>query len=127
MVKDAGDRPWAGRRQFFAVAAEAMRRVLIEKARRKKAAKRGGGLERRDIAPGEVAASEDPVHLLALDEAWGRLAEFDVRLAELVRLRYFAGLTIPEVAAALGVSPRPVASDWKYARAWLFEALREGP
>ena len=127
LVKDAEDRPWSGRGHFFAAAAEAMRRILVEQARRKKASKRGGGLARRELDPGDVAALEEPEHLLALDEALDRLAAVDPRMAELVKLRFFAGLSVKEVAATLGVSPRTVDANWSYARAWLYEELRERP
>ena len=112
--EDTGQR-WAGRRHFFLSAARAMRHILVESARRKKAAKRGGGLRRDDIDPDLLhvpAASDD---LLALDEALGRLAVAEPEVAELVKLRYFAGLSIPEAAATLGVAPRTADAWWAYA------------
>jgi RNA polymerase sigma factor (TIGR02999 family) len=114
---------WDGRGHFFAACAEAMRRILIENARRKKALKRGGDRPRQQLDPDQVAAPEVSEDLLALDEALGKLAQAEPRAAEVVRLRYFAGLTIPEAAEVLGVSPRTAASYWAYARAWLLMAL----
>jgi RNA polymerase sigma factor (TIGR02999 family) len=122
---------WNGRNHFYAAAAEAMRRILVEDARRKHRLRRGGDRERMDlddlnlVAPG--AEGPDALDLLALDEALGRLAGSDSQAAELVKLRYFAGLTIPEAAEALGVSPRTADALWAYARAWLLRALRDGP
>jgi RNA polymerase sigma factor (TIGR02999 family) len=116
---------WESRRHFFAAAAEAMRRILVENARRKKADKRGAGLDRRDIAAVDVAAPETPDEVLALDEALGRLAAADPPAAELVRLRFFAGLPLPEVARVLGISPRTADRLWAYARAWLHRDLRD--
>lgn len=123
---DDSERRWDDRGHFFAAAAEAMRRILIENARRKHAQKRGGGIARRDLAEGEVAAPEPPEDLLALDEALGKLEAANPRAAELVKLRYFAGLTVKQAAEVLDVSPRTVDSDWAYARAWLLAELRDG-
>src|SRR5690349_15351970 len=97
---------WNSRGHFFAAAAEAMRRILVENARRKQAGKRGRGVRRLPIDAVEPAAPEAPEDVLALDEALTRLAAVDPPAAELVRLRFFAGLPIPEVAEALGISPR---------------------
>jgi len=119
--------PWSNRGHFFAAAAEAMRRILTESARRKKRAKRGGGLARRELDPSVIAAPEVPEDLLALDEALDKLAAADPQAAELVKLRYFAGLTIKEAAEALGVSPRTADSWWAYARAWLLAELQALP
>jgi RNA polymerase sigma factor (TIGR02999 family) len=118
---------WGGRAHFFAAAAEAMRRILIDLARRKQSRKRGGGLARRDLDGIDPAAPEEPDELLALDEALTRLAAIDPRAAELVRLRFYAGLPLPEVAGLLGVSPRTAARTWAYARAWLHQAVSGGP
>jgi RNA polymerase sigma factor (TIGR02999 family) len=114
-------RPWDGRAHFFAAAAEAMRRILVENARRKRRLRHGGEMARAGIEPEAIAAPEGrPLdELLAVDEALDRLAAADPAAAELVKLRYFAGLSIPEAAAILGVSPRSADRLWTYARAWL--------
>jgi RNA polymerase sigma factor (TIGR02999 family) len=119
------ERHFADRRHFFAVAAEAMRRILIEQARRKGRQKRGGGRERAEFDAGEVAAPEPRHDLLALDEALDRLAATDAQAAELVKLRYFVGLSLPEAAEVLNISPRSADRLWAYARAWLRQALGE--
>ena len=107
------------RGHFFAAAAEAMRRILVENARRKARVKHGGDLQRLDIDPGELLAAEIAGDLLALDPALDRLAAADSQAADLVKLRYFAGLTIPQAAEVLGVSPRKADLLWSFARAWL--------
>lgn len=112
---------WANRRHFFAAAAEAMRRILVESARRKQRLKHGGGWAREDEI--DVAAPERPEQLLALDEALGRLATVSPQAAELVKLRYFAGFSNREAADLLGVSPRKADQIWAYARAWLREEI----
>jgi RNA polymerase sigma factor (sigma-70 family) len=112
-----------GRGHFFAAAAEAMRRILVENARRKKAEKHGGGLNRHDAAEIPIAAPEPVEDLVALDEALDRFAAIDPQKAELVKLRYFAGLTIEEAAEALGISPATAKRHWTYSRAWLFQAI----
>src|SRR5262245_14025209 len=117
---------WDSRGHFFAAAAEAMRRILIETARRKRGPERGGHLTREDLDPEHPADPDRSEHLLALDEALDRLAAVEPRAAEVVKLRYFAGLSIPEAAAVLGVSARTADSDWAYARAWLVAAIRDG-
>jgi len=116
-----------GRGHFFAAAAEAMRRILVEAARRKKAAKHGGGLSRHDAAELPIAAPQLAEDLVALDEALDRFAAIEPRKAELVKLRYFAGLTIEESAAALGISTATAKRHWNYSKAWLFQALAENP
>lgn len=116
---------WDGRGHFFAAAAEAMRRILIESARRKHGPERGGDFTRHDIDPDQLAAPGPSSRLLALDEALDRLAAIEPRAAEVVKLRYFAGLTVAEAAAALGISARTADNDWAYARAWLISALRD--
>ena len=113
------------RRHFFSAAAEAMRRILVENARRKASGKRGGKLTRCALDPDQIARPERADELLALDEALVRLAAVDPPVAALVRLRYFAGMTIPQAAAALGVAPRTADGYWAYAKAWLFEELEE--
>jgi len=114
---------WDSRRHFFAAAAEAMRRILVEAARRKKAEKRGGGLDRADLDTALLAGGRPPEELLELDDLLERLAAANPRAAEVVKLRFFAGLSGDEAAAALGVSPRAADSLWAYARAWLFERM----
>jgi RNA polymerase sigma factor (TIGR02999 family) len=114
-----------GRGHFFAACAEAMRRILVDHARRKQADKRGGGRQRVDLDDLAVAAPERGDELLALDEALSGLAEADAQAAELVKLRYFAGLTVAQAAGALGVSPRTADFLWAYARAWLLRHLRD--
>ena len=123
-----GDQPqdWNGRGHFFAAAAEAMRRILVENARRKTRVKRGGGLARQDVAEIDVAVSEPPDEVLALDEALTRLATDNPQAAEVVRLRFFAGLPLPEVARILGISSRTADRLWAYARAWLHQAVAGG-
>jgi RNA polymerase sigma factor (TIGR02999 family) len=116
---------WDGRGHFFAAAAEAMRRILIEAARRKHGPERGGDFTRHDLDTDQPSPPGPSPRLLALDEALDRLAAIEPRAAEVVKLRYFAGLTVTEAAAALGISPRTADSDWAYARAWLVTALRD--
>jgi RNA polymerase sigma factor (TIGR02999 family) len=113
------------RGHFFAAAAESMRRILVENARRKGRLKRGGERVRIDLDPLEIDAPERTDDLMALDEALTELATADSQAAELVKLRYFAGLTIPQAAEVLGVSPRSADSLWAYARAWLLEKMKE--
>lgn len=116
-----GEQPkgWDGRGHFFAAAAEAMRRILVDSARRKRRPKHGGGLVRHDLDDVGPAAPELGEDLLALDEALARLAETDPSKAELVKLRHFAGLTVGQAAQALGISPATADRHWAYARAWL--------
>lgn len=115
---------WDSRGHFFAAAAEAMRRILIENARRKRGPQRGGDRSRCVLSPELVAAPDRSEDLLALDEALEQLATIEPRAANVVKLRYFAGLTLEEVADALGISRRTADADWAYARAWLVEAVR---
>jgi RNA polymerase sigma factor (TIGR02999 family) len=110
---------WESRGHFFAAAAEAMRRILVESARRKNSAKRGGGLVRHSLDEANVAASDDFDELLAVNDALDKLREADPLSAEIVKLRYFAGLTMNETAEALGISPRTAHYSWAYARTWL--------
>ena len=112
---------WSSRNHFYAAAAEAMRRILVENARRKKALRRGGDRRRLDLA--EPAAPELSDDLLALDEALGKLAEKDAAKAELVKLRYFAGLTMEQTAESLGISLATAHRWWNYARAWLHQEI----
>jgi RNA polymerase sigma factor (TIGR02999 family) len=119
-----GDQQFEHRGHFFAAAAEAMRRILVDHARRRKSAKRGGDRERLDLDAIDIAIADWPEDLVALDEALGRLAAVDPKAARLVHLRFFAGLPIPEVAEVLGISPRTADRLWAYARAWLHQAVR---
>ena len=115
---------WNGRRHFFAAAAEAMRRILIDRARHKQTRKAGGGRRRLDLDDLEPALEEENGdRLLALDEALRQLEAEDPRKAELVKLRFFAGLTAEQAAAALGVSTSTAEKDWAYARSWLRVAI----
>lgn len=111
---------WDSRRHFFAAAAEAMRRILIDTARRKKAVKHGGQQQRLDFDDVEIAAAENSVDVLALDEALTRLASEDPVKAQLVTMRYFAGLSVQEAADALGISRATADRYWAYARTWLY-------
>jgi RNA polymerase sigma factor (TIGR02999 family) len=127
LVGPAEGQGWENRGHFFAAAAEAMRRILVERARRKAGPVRGGHLTRRELDREQpVPTDRRAERLLALDAALDRLAAVETRAAEVVKLRYFAGLTVPEVAEALGISPRTADADWAYARAWLVAAVRDG-
>lgn len=121
-----GQQQWNSRGHFFGAAAEAMRRILVEQARQKEAKKRGGELQRIELADVPAAENGTAVDLLALDEALNELAVVDARAAELVKLRYFAGLTGQEAAEALGISPRTADRTWLYARTWLLNKLQRG-
>jgi RNA polymerase sigma factor (TIGR02999 family) len=119
-------RHWDGRGHFFAAAAEAMRRILVENARRKKRGKHGGHLQRVDLEDQDVPVQLPADEILALDEALTRLAEKDSGAAQVVQLHFFAGLSIEGTAEALGVSRATAYRQWSYARAWLRSALDEG-
>jgi RNA polymerase sigma factor (TIGR02999 family) len=110
---------WNSRGHFFAAAAEAMRRILIERARHRRSRKAGGDRQRLDLADVEPAVAGPDVDLLALDEALEKLEQQDKRKADLVKLRFFAGLTTAQAAEALGISPSTADNDWAYARCWL--------
>ncbi|MCI0637674.1 MAG: ECF-type sigma factor [Gemmataceae bacterium] len=116
-----GDQPFENRAHFFAAAAEAMRRILVEKARRKKRLRHGSGRQQQPLQDDEpaVAAPVDAFDLLALNDALDRLEAAYPRRAQLVKLRYFAGFTLPEVSALLGISQSTAEADWTYAKAWL--------
>jgi RNA polymerase sigma factor (TIGR02999 family) len=122
---DAEQAGWDNRRHFFAAAAEAMRRILVNRARDKGRQKRGGGWQRLELDRLAVADSASDEELLALDDALQQLALKNQPCAKLVKLRFFAGLTMEEAAAALGVAPRTAHRYWDFARAWLFDALRQ--
>jgi RNA polymerase sigma factor (TIGR02999 family) len=137
-IKLAGPRevPWANRAHFYAAAAEAMRRILLDSAKRRKRAKRGGGavaisldagvLDVRNASlPSPTDAHEAGIDPLALDTAIEQLAQQDPRAAQIVRLKYYAGLEISHVAQAMGVSERTVKNDWSFARAWLAKAMEQ--
>ena len=123
LVGNDPQRPWNGRGHFFAAAAEAMRRILVENARRKHRYRHGGGLDRIDLDRIDLAADQASDELLALSEALDRLAVEEPTVAQVVKLRYFAGLSIEEAASVLGVSVRTANRHWAYARAWLFQEL----
>ena len=122
-MKLVGGQQFDGRGHFFGAAAEAMRRILVDQARVRNALKRGGGARREELESGHRIASSPDVELLALDEALDRLAEEHPDHAELVKLRYFAGLSADEAAAILGISPSTADRRWTFARAWLKRAM----
>jgi len=121
-----GDRQpkWQNEAHFFAAAAQAMRRILLDRARRRKALRRGGDAQRVSMEFVELATVADDDQLLALDAALSRFAEHDPSKAELVRLRFYVGLTIPEAARMLGLTPTTAKRHWAYARAWLFREMQ---
>jgi RNA polymerase sigma factor (TIGR02999 family) len=119
LVGSAASQTWDGRRHFFAAAAEAMRRILIDRARHKNSRKAGGGRRRVDLNEIELTLDEPDLELLALDDALRELERQDPRKAEVVKLKFFAGLTTAQAAAALGVSTSTAENDWAYARSWL--------
>ena len=122
------EQQWSSRGHFFAAAAEAMRRILIENARRKQRQKRGGDRVRHDLDVVDLAAPESPQDLVTLDEALNKLGATDKSAADVVQLRFFAGLPIPDVAEVLGISPRTADRLWAYARAWLHQEIQgSGP
>ena len=124
-LRIVGDRDgWVNRAQFFAAAAEAMRRILIEHARARGRIRHGGGRQRVTLTGIDLAAVEDLDQVLAVDEAFQRLEGADPRAADVVRLRFYAGLSEAEAAVALDMSERTVRREWSYARAWLFDALQ---
>ena len=114
---------WQNRAHFFGIAAQLMRRILVDHARTRKRLKRGGGALRISLNEAEAIAPESPTDLLVLDEALVRLAEFDPRKSRIVELRFFGGLSIEETAEVLQVSPGTVMHDWTLAKAWLYRAL----
>jgi RNA polymerase sigma factor (TIGR02999 family) len=116
---------FANRAHFFAAAAEAMRRILIERARRKAAEKRGGDWQRIDLDKVEIAAEADDDTLLLVNEALEKLAQEDANAAEIAKLRFFGGLTLEEAAQVLGVTKRTADRYWAFARVWLFDEMRQ--
>lgn len=120
---DGSDRTWNSRAHFFSAAAEAMRRILIENARRKQALKRGAGAEHTEWDDSKIESPTPSEDLLAINEALDLLEAEDQALATIVKLRYFAGMSIPETAAALETSPRTVNRQWECARAWLYREM----
>ncbi len=122
LVKGEGE-GWEGRRHFFAAAAEAMRRILIERARGKAAEKRGGSLQRVTLSEEVANPDTEPELIIALDEALTRLEGEDREMAQVVKLRYYAGLSVEETAQSLEISPRTVNRHWTGARAWLLREL----
>jgi RNA polymerase sigma factor (TIGR02999 family) len=123
LVEGDSTRPWSGRGHFFAAAAEAMRRMLVERARGKGRVKRGGHWRRVDLDNLDLASSATPDQVLTLDEAVERLAVEDAAAAALVKLRYYAGLSLEQAAASLAISTATAYRHWRYARAWLRCAL----
>jgi RNA polymerase sigma factor (TIGR02999 family) len=123
LVGEGEDLHWNSRGHFFAAAAEAMRRILVENARRKKREKHGGDRKRQDLDAQPLALPELREDLIALDEALTKFATLQPQAAQLVQLRYFAGLSIPDAARTLGVSPRTADRLWAYARAWLHQEI----
>jgi RNA polymerase sigma factor (TIGR02999 family) len=124
MVGPSAGQHWDSRGHFFAAAAAAMRRILIDRARAKRAEKRGGGRKRLNVDAIDLVTTATPDQLLALDETLAKLARADAAVARLVELRYFAGLTVEEAGKALGISTATAYRNWTYARAWLHAELR---
>jgi RNA polymerase sigma factor (TIGR02999 family) len=126
LVGAADEARWDNRGHFFAAAAEAMRRILVENARRKKRIRHGGDRQRVDLAQQDVPVEENGVDLLALDEALTALAKEDLQAAEIVKLHFFAGLSLEQAARTQGISRATAYRQWSYAKAWLRCALMEG-
>jgi RNA polymerase sigma factor (TIGR02999 family) len=127
LVDADGAQHWDSRGHFFAAAAEAMRRILVEQARRKARLKRGGELVRHDLHECEIVTQINHDEIVAVDEALQKLHAQHAAAAQLVKLRYFAGMTIPECGEALGISSRKADQLWAYARAWLLAEMGEAP
>ena len=125
LVDTTSIQDWDGRWHFFAAAAEAMRRILVDNARRRGRMKRGGGMRRVELDPAELTVDQPPDELIALDEALAKLAETHPEKAQLVKLRYYAGLTIEEAARALGIATSTADRHWAFARAWLYRQMAE--
>ena len=126
-IKLAGStgQQWRGRKHFFSAAAEAMRRILIDRDRKRNRTRHGKGLERLDLHAIEIAESATDAQLLAVDEALQRLAEESPERAELVKLRYYVGMSIPNAAEALGTSESTAKRQWNYVRLWLFREIKQ--
>ncbi len=124
-IRLVGSEPmsWSSRAHFFHAAAKAMRRILIDHARRRGRDKRGGGMKRKPLDAIDMALADDEGQIVALDGALDRLAHEDPRAASIVELRFYAGLSVEDTAAALGLSERTVKREWAFARAWLYRAL----
>lgn len=122
---DAKEVRWQGRAHFFAIAANLMRRILVDHARQRNAAKRGGSPVRVTLDRIVATAKQSNLEVLAIDEALTKLAAIDLQQAQIVELRFFSGLSVEETAAALGISPRTVKRDWSVARAWLRREIGE--
>ncbi len=120
------DMDWRGRGQFFAAAARSMRRILVDHARRRSARKRGGDRSRKDLDDVAVPDSMSRVNVLDLEDALQELSQLHDRQAQVVELRFFAGLSVEEIAEVMGLSTRTVISDWRMARVWLLRTLRAG-
>lgn len=119
------DQPrWENRAHFFAAAAEAMRRILVDQARRKQSLKRGGAMERNAMDDVPIATHAPPEEIITLHEALDQFSQDEPKKAELVKLRYFVGMTIEEAAEVLGISRATASNYWQYARAWLFSAVK---
>ena len=125
LVDTDREQHWNSRGHFFAAAAEAMRRILVDQARRRLSLRRGGNLQRHQLEDQEIAVPEPSVDVLALHEALERFQSVDALAGQIVKLRYFAGLTIPQAAQALGISTSTADRSWAYARAWLHTALKQ--
>ena len=123
LVGSNGSNAWDNRGHFFAAAAKAMRRILVDHARRKHAMKRGADWKREHLSEGRLPSLDNPEELLALDKALAKLSDTDEQLARLVDLRYFGGLTMTDVAKVFGVSSRTADRRWAYARAWLHREI----
>jgi RNA polymerase sigma factor (TIGR02999 family) len=121
------EKRWSNRSHFFAAAAEAMRRILVEEARRKRSIKHGGQIDRHDLDDAQIAAPGNGVDVLELNEALDQLADRDAEAADLVKLRFFTGMTMAEAAEALGLSVRTAERVWTYARSFLRKQIREDP
>jgi RNA polymerase sigma factor (TIGR02999 family) len=124
LVGDDNEARFQNRAHFFAAAAEAMRRILIDRARRKRALRHGGGQQRLDVDEVDIPGPADEDEMLAVNDALDRLATVDAPKAELVKLRYFVGMTLAETASALNISEPTAKRWWTYARAWLFNEIR---
>jgi len=116
---DAREIDWQDRAHFFAVASRMMRRILVDHARSRRYAKRGGGAQLVSLENSALAAAKQPADLIALEDALGALEQFDARKARVVELRFFGGLSVEEAAAALNVSPQTVLRDWRLSKSWL--------